>query len=142
MGVGASEGRAPCLLELGSEAPSPPPGSAMLRALGRLAGRPRQATSLCYLESGRAHGSHDGPCFAGSHSKVTEPGVPGLPGLTPGLQRPTEDHTTPHLPPELLCFPGPFTPRVPSPQRAPPRCSSLLPSGVWGLGSGWAHMNA
>lgn len=109
MGVGASEGRAPCLLVLVSEAWSPPPGSVMPRALGQLAGKPRQALSLCYLETGRAHGSHDGPCFAGSHPKVTEPGVPGLPVLTPGPQRPVEDHT-PLPPPELVCFPGRFTP--------------------------------
>ena len=63
MGVGASEGRAPRPLVLVSEAWSPPPGSAMPQALGQLAGRPHQATSLCYLESGRSHGSHDGPAL-------------------------------------------------------------------------------
>ena len=53
--------------------------------------------------------------------------------LTPGPQGPVEDHT-PLLPPELLCFPGRFTLRVPSSHWAPLYCSSLPPSGVWGLG--------
>ena len=53
VGVGASEGRAPCLLELGSGAPSPPPGSATLQALGgRLGGfaRPRHCVTSSQAE--------------------------------------------------------------------------------------------
>lgn len=53
-----------------------------------------------------------GPCFAGSHGRAMEPGDPRLPAAGPRTAgdsgRP--HHTTSSTCPELLYFPGPFTP--------------------------------